>query len=113
MCVRKFCMRYILNKQFLLNISRVISKSVRRELTFLVECISICVIMQFILQTYIAARSDKLSCHIVTYDEQYMYKILMHRQISQSVKKMLYVLTLHHYTVEPRYKEVGYNKTLL
>ena len=34
MCVRKFCMHYILNENFLLNISRVISKSVRRELTF-------------------------------------------------------------------------------
>ena len=40
MWVRKFCMHYILNEQFWLNISRVISKSVRRELTFLVECIS-------------------------------------------------------------------------
>ena len=36
--LRKFCMRYISNKQFWFNISRVISKSVRRELTFLVEC---------------------------------------------------------------------------
>ena len=38
MRVRKLCMRYILNKQFWLDISQVISKSVRRELTFLVEC---------------------------------------------------------------------------
>ena len=38
MCVRKFHMHYILNEQFWLNISRVISKRVRRELTFLVEC---------------------------------------------------------------------------
>ena len=36
-CIRKFCMRYILNIQFWLNISRVISKSVRRGLTLLVE----------------------------------------------------------------------------
>ena len=34
MRVRKFCMHYILNEQFWSNISRVISKSVRRELTF-------------------------------------------------------------------------------
>ena len=34
MYVRKFSMRYILKEQFCLNISRVISKSVRRELTF-------------------------------------------------------------------------------
>ena len=40
MCVRKFGMCYILNKQFWLNIFRVISRSVRRELTCLVECIS-------------------------------------------------------------------------
>ena len=38
MCVRKFCMHYILNQQFWLNISRVMLKSVRQELTFLVEC---------------------------------------------------------------------------
>ena len=31
-CVRKFCMRYISNKQFVLHMFRVISKSVRREL---------------------------------------------------------------------------------
>ena len=41
MSVRKFRMNYILNEQFWLNISRVISKGVRRELTFLIECISI------------------------------------------------------------------------
>ena len=35
MCVRKFCMRYFLNEQFRLNISRVISKSVTLELTSL------------------------------------------------------------------------------
>ena len=28
------CVRYILNEQFQVNISRVVSKSVRRELTF-------------------------------------------------------------------------------
>ena len=39
MCVRTFLMHYILNEQFWLYISRVISKSVRRELTVLVECI--------------------------------------------------------------------------
>ena len=39
MCVRKFRMHYILNEQFRLNISRVILKCVRGELTFLVECI--------------------------------------------------------------------------
>ena len=38
MCVRKFCMHYILNEQFRLDISRVILKSVGRELTSLVEC---------------------------------------------------------------------------
>ena len=38
MCVSKFCMQCISNEQFWINISRVISKSVRRELTFLVEC---------------------------------------------------------------------------
>ena len=39
MCLRKLCKHYILNEQFWLNISRVIPKSVRRELSFLVECI--------------------------------------------------------------------------
>ena len=39
MCVRKLCMHYILNEQFWLNIIRGISKSVRQELSFLVECI--------------------------------------------------------------------------
>ena len=34
MCVRKFCMRYILKEQFWLNISRVISKSVGRGFSF-------------------------------------------------------------------------------
>ena len=41
MCVRKFRMHYILNEQFLLNIAWAMSKIVRRELTFLVECISL------------------------------------------------------------------------
>ena len=44
MCVRKFCMHSILNEQIWLNISQVtcISKSVRWEPTFLVECILGC-----------------------------------------------------------------------
>ena len=41
----KIWMHYILKERFWLNISRVISKSVRRELTFLVECIcTVCLI---------------------------------------------------------------------
>ena len=41
MCIKKVCMPNILNKQFQLNISRVIYFfNVRRELTFLVQCIS-------------------------------------------------------------------------
>ena len=73
MCVRKFCMRYILNEQFWLNISRVISKSVRRELTFLVECISI----QFkfnlnlspfsLSEDYIIALSSEAACISISF----------------------------------------------
>ena len=49
MRVRRFGLRYILDKQYWLNISPVISKSVRRELTFLCQVWTVLVPLAWVM----------------------------------------------------------------
>ena len=90
MCVRISCMHYILNEQFWLNIYRVISKSVRRELTFLVEYFYCNEIPTLLLTPTRYKTLDKRSIthellfllnHFFIHQLQYMYHKVMDNQI--------------------------------